>query len=128
MIQLDLFAPPPAPALSIAPNVHGVYPDEAAESFICPNPTKGWRGPPLCEIRLLHIEAGWLQATGVYLSDRGGGHGLSEKFGGGVHPTREDALAAALGEAARKTAVNVYWSTAAAHDAWRVRKWMEGVR
>jgi hypothetical protein len=30
--------------------------------------------------------------------------------------------------AARKTAVNVNWSTAAAHDAWRVRKWMEGVR
>ncbi|UXC93148.1 hypothetical protein EGM87_22905 [Sphingobium sp. RSMS] len=127
MIQLDLFAPPPSPPVAVTANPHGAYPDDEAESFICPNPTKGWRGSPLCAIRLLHIEAGWLQATDVCLADRGGGHGLSEKFGGGIHPTREAALTAALADVARRTAVAVDWSTAAAHDAWRVRKWMEGI-
>jgi hypothetical protein len=126
-MQLDLFAPAPMPALAILPNDHGVYPDDEAETFTCPRQQAGWRGMPLCEIKLLHLDRGWLQSTNVMLADQGGGHGLSEKFGGGFHETRGSALSAALDAIARRTAVMPGWTTVAAHDAWRVREWMGGI-
>lgn len=127
MMQLDLFAPAPMAALAILANDHGVYPDDEAETFICPRQQKGWRGMPMCEIKLLHLDRGWLQSVNIFLADRGGGHGLSQKFGGGFHDTREAALSSALKEVARRTAVMPGWPTTAAHEAWRVREWMGGI-
>lgn len=81
------------------PNEHGVYrPTEVLE---LPMPRKGWRGSPLAEIRLCHIEQGWIWATGYNCPASGGGSPLhvpsdtrapSARL---LQPTRAAAIAAA---------------------------------
>lgn len=96
-MQLNLFTPPPMPAVAIQPNAHGVYPDEAAEFFILPYERKGWLGVPLARIRLLHLPGGWLQsAEAMTPSGSGFGYGLCERHSGGFHDGREAALEIAV--------------------------------
>lgn len=88
------------------PNSHGVYSDaDATESFILPRNKPGWRGVPIAEIRLLLIEAGWIEATTYNTftgSCHGGGYGLSAKWG--VYPSRQAALDHAIAGLRRKIA------------------------
>lgn len=125
-MQFDLFSTIGMSAINIEPNPSGVYPDDQAESFVLPVERKNWFGCPQASVRLLHLPAGWLQATSVGTPTGGYTHGLCERFGGGFHPNRTVALANAKVRIIEYLAT--YYGSRDGAAARRIRDWVEALR
>lgn len=129
-MQLDLFAPPPAPASVILPNEHGVYPEDQAELLILQHPRagRGWQGCPTAQIVLLHTPDGWLSSSGAQIPDRGYAGPTCPPF----YSSRDQALIPQIERLQRFAAQAAACRSstcgeASKREARRILAWLEGL-